>query len=37
MDRRFAEMETGKIKRLTLNEVEAKARQTYKSRKRKGG
>ena len=35
MDRRFAEMETGKLKSLTLDELEARARQSYKKRKRK--
>ena len=35
MDRRFAEMETGKVKGLTLDELEAGARQSYKNRKQK--
>jgi hypothetical protein len=35
MDRRFAEMETGKVKGLTLDELEAGARQAYKNKKRK--
>lgn len=35
MDKRFAEMETGKVKSLTLDELEAGAKQAYKSRKRK--
>ncbi len=35
MDRRFAEMESGKEKGITLDELEAGARQSYKSRKRK--
>jgi hypothetical protein len=35
MDRRFAEMETGKVKGLTLDKIEAGARQSYKNRKRK--
>jgi putative addiction module component (TIGR02574 family) len=35
MDRRFAEVEGGKVKTLTLDELEAKARQSYKERKRR--
>jgi hypothetical protein len=35
MDRRFAEMENGKVKGYTLEEMEAGARQAYKNRKRK--
>ena len=35
MDKRFSEMETGKVKGLTLDEAEAKARQSYKNMKRK--
>ncbi len=35
MDRRFAEMESGKVKTLTLDELEAGARQAYKNKKRK--
>ena len=35
MDRRFAEMESGKVKGYTLEEMEAGARQAYKNRKRK--
>lgn len=35
MDRRFSEMESGKVKTYTLEEVEAEARQSYKKRKRK--
>lgn len=35
MDRRFAEMESGKVKTYTLEEVEAEARQSYKKRKLK--
>ncbi len=35
MDRRFAEMESGKVKGYTLEEMEAGARQAYKKRKRK--
>ena len=35
MDRRFAEMESGKVKTFTLEEVEAEARQSYKKRKNK--
>ena len=35
MDRRFAEMESGKVKGITLDELEAGAKQSYKSRKRK--
>lgn len=35
MDRRFTEMETGKVKGLTLDEAENKVRQSYKKLKRK--
>jgi len=35
MGRRFTGMETGKIKSLTLEEIEAQARQSYKPGKRK--
>ena len=35
MDRRFAELESGKVKGITLDELEAGARRSYKSRKRK--
>ena len=35
MDRRFAELQSGKVKGITLDELEAGARQTYKSGKRK--
>lgn len=35
MDRRFAEMESGKMKTFSLEEVEAEARQSYKKRKNK--
>jgi hypothetical protein len=35
MDRRFAEMESGKIKSYTLEEMESGTRQAYKNRKRK--
>ncbi len=35
MDRRFSEMESGKVKTYTLEEVEAEARQSYKKRKSK--
>jgi len=35
MDRRFAEMESSKTATFTLDEVEAEARQLYKSRKKK--
>ena len=35
MDKRFSDMETGKVKGLTLDEAEAKARQSYKNMKRK--
>jgi len=34
MDRRFAEMESGKVKLYTLEEAEAKARQSYRKRKK---
>jgi hypothetical protein len=36
MDRRFAELESGKTKGISLDELEAGARQAYKIRKRKG-
>jgi hypothetical protein len=35
MDKRFAEMESGKVKGYTLGEMEAGARQAYLNRKRK--
>ncbi len=35
MDRRFSEMETGKLKTLSLDEAENKVRQSYKNMKRK--
>ena len=35
MDRRFAEMETGKVNGLTLEEAEKKVRQSYKNNKGK--
>ena len=35
MDRRFAEVESGKVKTLTLDELEASARKIYRERKRK--
>lgn len=35
MDRRFAEMESGEVKGVALDELEAGARQSYKNRKRK--
>lgn len=35
MDRRFSEMETGKVKGFTLDEAEARARQSYKNMKLK--
>ena len=35
MDRRFSEMESGKVKTFTLEEVEAEARQSYTKRKNK--
>ena len=35
MYRRFAELETGKVKGHTLEEMEAGARESYKNRKRK--
>jgi hypothetical protein len=35
MDRRFAEMENGKIKGYTLEEMEKGAKQAYKNKKRK--
>jgi len=33
MNRRFEELETGKVKGLTLDELEAHARQAYKNKK----
>ena len=35
MDRRFAELQSGKVKGITLDELEVGARQSYKNRKRK--
>jgi hypothetical protein len=35
MDRRFDEMKNGKVKTYTLDEMEAKARLSYKNRKKK--
>jgi hypothetical protein len=35
MDKRFADMESGKVKGITLNELEVGAKESYKSRKRK--
>ena len=35
MDKRFGELETGKVKGHTLEEMEAGARQAYKNRKHK--
>jgi broad specificity phosphatase PhoE len=35
MDKRFKELETGKVKGLTIDEQQARARQAYKNRKRK--
>jgi len=35
MDRRFKDMETGKVKLYSLDEAEAHARLSYKARKRK--
>ena len=35
MDRRFAEMENGKVKTYTLEQVETEARQSYSNRKKK--
>lgn len=35
MDRRFTEMETGKVKGFTLDEAENKVRQSYKNMKTK--
>lgn len=35
MDRRFAELESGKVKGLTLEELESGARQSYHNRKHK--
>jgi hypothetical protein len=37
MDKRFAEMESGKVKGFTLEQMEAGARQAYKNRKLKKG
>lgn len=35
MERRLAELESGKVKALSLNELESRARQSFKNRKRK--
>ena len=35
MDRRFAELESGKVKGITLDELEAGARRSFKNRKQK--
>ncbi|HEY8894707.1 MAG TPA: hypothetical protein VIM79_07820 [Niastella sp.] len=35
MDRRFKELESGKVKGLQLEELEARVRQAYKNKKRK--
>ena len=35
MDKRFAELESGKVKGITLDELEAGARLSYKNRKQK--
>jgi len=35
MDRRFAEMESGKVKGLSLDELEAGARQLYNKKRKK--
>lgn len=35
MDKRFSELESGKIKGLTLDELEANARLAFKTRKKK--
>lgn len=35
MNRRFTELENGKVKGITLDELEANAKQSYKNRKRK--
>jgi hypothetical protein len=35
MDRRFAEMERGKVKTLTIDELEDGARKAHKNRKQK--
>jgi hypothetical protein len=35
MDKRFGELESGKVKGYTLEEMETGARQAYKNRKRK--
>jgi hypothetical protein len=34
MDRRFAELESGKVKAISLDELEANARKNYKGRKK---
>lgn len=35
MERRFSELERGKVKGITLEDLESRARQSYKNRKRK--
>ena len=35
MDRRFAELESGKVKGISLDELEAGAKKSYKNRKQK--
>ena len=35
MDRRYTELETGKVKGLSLDELATRARQAYKNRKRR--
>ena len=35
MDRRFKDLETGKVKGLKLEDLEARVRQAYKNKKRK--
>jgi hypothetical protein len=35
MDRRFKELETGKVKGLTMDELATRTRQAYKNRKRR--
>lgn len=35
MEKRLAELESGEIKALTLDELESRARQSFKNRKRK--
>jgi putative addiction module component (TIGR02574 family) len=35
MDRRFTELETGKVKGLSMDELASRTRQAYKNRKRK--